>query len=200
MVRLQPILRVRRARELDALVSPGRMELVDCLQALGPATIAEIGASLARKPASLYYHVHRLVAAGLVRVKAKRSGARRPEVVYELAAQAISVEGSLRSRRAARALTRAAAALLRRAAREYSRALEAWNDAGPERTPILFAARMNGPLPPASAQRVTRHVLAIQRIFQGARVAGRGRPFALTALMCPLDCDAPRRPAARRRG
>ncbi len=55
-----------------APASPLRMEIVDELRDRGSSSIAELAAALVRPQPSLYYHVHRLVKAGVVRGKEKR--------------------------------------------------------------------------------------------------------------------------------
>src|SRR5262245_47733719 len=66
--------RITGATAVAALASPVRQEIIDTLEALGGATIAELAGALGRPADGLYYHVRRLVRAGLL------VGAGSPEV------------------------------------------------------------------------------------------------------------------------
>jgi DNA-binding transcriptional ArsR family regulator len=78
---------LRRPKELDALSSPIRARLIQCLELFGPSTILQLAERMDRKPSALYHHLARLVDAGLVLSAGMRPSARRPSAVYRLAAR-----------------------------------------------------------------------------------------------------------------
>src|SRR6187402_212726 len=75
---------VREARQIEALASGARQELVDALQTLGPCSIADLGAHLGRASDSLYYHVRLLARAGLVVERGSRRSGARDEALWDV--------------------------------------------------------------------------------------------------------------------
>ncbi len=116
-------LRLESRGQLEALVSPVRVEIVEHLQARGPCTSAELARDLARSRSSLYYHLHRLVAVGLVTERAEPKRSARGEARYALAAERLAVAEGL-GRASTALLARGVGAMLRRAERNARRAFQ----------------------------------------------------------------------------
>jgi DNA-binding transcriptional ArsR family regulator len=57
---------VRTKKQLAALVSAGRQEIVDVLSQIGTVSVAELAAALNRPADAIYYHLRVLKRAGLV--------------------------------------------------------------------------------------------------------------------------------------
>lgn len=115
---------IRRADQVEALASPVRQEIVATMERLGPCAARELAARLGREPESLYYHLRKLVAVGLVREAGKRPVGRRSEAVFTLVARDIAVDPKSRSARFLEMVARSASALLRLTERSYVAALE----------------------------------------------------------------------------
>lgn len=191
---------LRRPEQLEALARPARQEVFDGMQAGGPCTVAELAARMDRKPSSLYYHVHALARAGLLVERGRRKSGARDQVVYGLVADKIQIDHRLQSGAMARTLARSAAAYLRQAEREYRAGLLAPASTATARTRRgLFAARMKARLTPQALEQVTRHVLAIQRVFTEQRPSQQGRLCSFTAVLAPADARRSRPPEKSQR-
>src|SRR4051794_35995334 len=61
----QPIvsqgLPVADARQIQALASPIRQDILDAVTAIGPCSVAQLAASLGKPADGLYYHIRRLL-------------------------------------------------------------------------------------------------------------------------------------------
>jgi hypothetical protein len=69
------------------MLAPVRAEIIEVMRALGTATIKEVASVLSRVPASLYAHVDRLVALGVLVEQEPRRLPRHTERVFALAAR-----------------------------------------------------------------------------------------------------------------
>jgi len=82
-----------RARFLEALSSPARLEVVEGLQVVGPSSVAELARRLGRAADSLYYHLRELERAGVVevcgRTPAPRGHGGRRGAIYRIAAEVV---------------------------------------------------------------------------------------------------------------
>jgi DNA-binding transcriptional ArsR family regulator len=183
--------RLSGARELGALVSPLRVEIVELLQARGPSSIAELARELSRTPHSLYYHVHALARARLLIERERRKVGKREEIVWALAAERFEIERAPTSPLAVRALERSGAALLRRAERELCRSIRS----GADEHSMLGARRAR--LDRAGLARVQRALDALDRTLAREHERGRGRAHLCTFVLTPI---VERGAKARRRG
>ena len=82
-----------RARFLEALASPARLEVVEGLQVVGPSSVAELARRLGRAADALYYHLRELERAGVVevcgRTPAPRGHGGRRGAIYRIAAEVV---------------------------------------------------------------------------------------------------------------
>jgi DNA-binding transcriptional ArsR family regulator len=114
---------IRTARELRALRTPMRQEIMNAVRRIGPCSAKEIAAETGRAPASLYYHLQRLTEAGLIRVTEERPAGKRLERAYQVSAARIIIDREKRSDAFLAALSDLYGATLRTAERELTRAL-----------------------------------------------------------------------------
>lgn len=187
----RPLYRIREPRQIAALASPARQELVDGLQALGPVSIAELARSLGRAPDSLYYHVRALSKVGLVVQAGTRTAGPRPEALYDVPGK-LALDHEPATRREQASVARVVASALRIGERDFRRALaegRAHHGRGPRRN--AWGGRMKGWLTPDELGAVRAHLAALSTLF----ARGRRRPgAALAALAFVL---APLAPSAR---
>src|SRR5215831_13517183 len=78
--------RVSHPRQVAALVSPVRQELLDVLARVDAVSLAELGALLGRPADGLYYHVRALRRVGLVESMGTRRVRGRKEELFRAAA------------------------------------------------------------------------------------------------------------------
>jgi predicted ArsR family transcriptional regulator len=109
--------------QLESLTSPVRLAIVQRLEIDREATAREIARRLGRPVTSLYHHLNQLQDAGVLRVVAKRKGARRPEAVYALVADSLSSAQAVKSPRGRKTHARAAARVADAGTRAFSAAV-----------------------------------------------------------------------------
>ena len=115
---------IRNAHTIRALRTPVRQEILGALERLGGGSVKDVARELGRAPATLYYHVHALVEAGLVRESGQRPAGRRTEATYAPAAHKIVIDRSASSKGFVEALSDLHRATLRTAERELALALK----------------------------------------------------------------------------
>lgn len=165
---------VREARQIRALRSPARQEFVDGLQAIGPCSIAELGALLGRAPDSLYYHLRALERVGLVVEKGSRRSGARTELLYDTPGRLI-LDHQPHTSSERRDLMQLARSVLRSAERDLQLSLDsglASYSRGPQRN--AWCARVKGWLTPQELTRLRQHLEAAAQLL----VQGRRRPDA----------------------
>lgn len=187
---------VERAREIDLLASPTRIEIVDTLEALGRSvSVAELASELGRPADGLYYHLRQLTQGGLIEEETAPDGRR-----YRLRTRYGS-RLSLRYRPGAtanaRAVGRVAGSVLRVAERDFKRALAdpAAVVEGPRRE--LWAARGKGWVGPDELTEINRLLERIMELLQQPRTADKQTLIALSWVLAPLEPQPPRRDAER---
>ncbi len=168
----------------EALVSPVRLELVERLQARRRATVAELAAELERSPHSLYHHVRRLLACGIVREEGRRKAGRREEAIFALAAERIALPRPL-TEASSRATARSVAAVLRGAARNFRRGLEEGRigQVGKRGEALLCSRR--GRLSLQGVRRLRALVDRIERLLAEESTRRGARPYLFTAALAP---------------
>lgn len=110
--------------QLRAIASPARQRLVAGLEALGLASVRELATHLGRSSESLYFHLHKLIACGLVVDVGERVVGRRTERLYRLVARRLRIAGDVSDPEFCDALAETCRSITRAAERDYCRALE----------------------------------------------------------------------------
>jgi DNA-binding transcriptional ArsR family regulator len=205
--RARPPAVIDSLRQLRALISPARQDLIDTLHALGQASIAELAERLGRPADGLYYHVRALVAAGLVVEIGQRPAGRRDERLYSSLAPDRRLELRYRPTHAASAtaLRRLVGSMLRTAEREFRTGLARPGVVVQGRQRELWAARSRGWLSPAELERVNTLLTELGELLMRGPSSSRKQLFNLTWLLAPADPRPARRgrtlasPRARKR-
>ena len=176
---------VRNGRQLAALVSAPRQEIVDVLAEMGTVSVAELAATLGRPADALYFHLRALVKAGLVRQLAHRASNGRQEALFRTVADELRLHYQPRradNRTAVSALVRS---MLRLGMRDFERAMRRRDVAVSGTHRELWALRQTGRLTPTRVAEVNR---AIEQLRHSAtRTRGEGRLYAITVLLTPID-------------
>lgn len=126
-------------RQLRALSTPVRHDIIDRLNALGPLSVKGLADALGRKPTAIYRHLLTLERLGLVEA-ARASGKRgRPAMIYR-AATPIELARAPRVKSNRAPMAKIANAMARQAAREYAAAFksDAWVVEGAKRNHGFF--------------------------------------------------------------
>jgi predicted transcriptional regulator len=174
-----------RPGQLAVLTSPVRQELLDVLARMGTVSLADVAEVLGRPADGLYYHVRLLVRAGLVRAAGTRTRGGRKEALFHATASQFAVRYPAGPAARARAMNAIVGSMLRLAMRDFRRAVvrDDVRLAGPERD--VWALRTTGWLLPAHVRQVNRLIRRLSGTT--ARTAPRGRLYAVTVLLTPLD-------------
>ncbi|CAG0981720.1 hypothetical protein PHYC_01801 [Phycisphaerales bacterium] len=170
-------------RQIAAIASPIRQEIVDVIAATGPATIAHVAFLLGRRPDSLYYHVGALQRAGLLLPQQPRREGQRPASVYDVPGRPLRMA----SNRAPAAASRVIAGALSLARRDFSRvvASPATVFEGPDRD--VWGARLRARLSPDRIRRVNELLSQVADLFQEPNPSDDARPFAITWVFAPAQ-------------
>jgi predicted transcriptional regulator len=107
---------IRDRKQIAARASPVRLALVDALEGMGPASVAELACVTGSRADGLYYHLRILEKRGLV---ARRSGADAPQAIVDVAARPLLLAYEPADRKNRDAVTRVVAAMLRAALRLF---------------------------------------------------------------------------------
>jgi len=172
-------------RALRSLASPVRHEIVDCIAAGGPLSVAELAAELGRAPQSLYFHVQRLCRAGLLEVCGERRLARHVETLYA-SSRLMRLTYDVRDRGFRRALRAMASSMQRVAMRDFARGLESPLARPDGRRRNLWAARIVAWVSPEELAEVNSMLMTLLGRLATTRGAKRTERVALQWTLAPL--------------
>jgi hypothetical protein len=136
---------ITEARQIRALTSPIRQDILDAVKAIGPCSVAELAATLGKPADGLYYHIKRLLDVRLL-TEAPSNGKGRADLRLDVAHNAFYLDYQPANRANKSAVLRVIASMLRSAERTFRRGFtpETAVVKGPRRN--LWAARSRGAL------------------------------------------------------
>ena len=177
---------IRQPKQLAAIRSPVRQEIIDVLAATGIRTVAEIASMLGRSTHSLYHHVRVLERAGLVLNMGIERRNRRDEALYATPGRRMRIHRDPGSPTIVRHMRGLVAGMLRLTERDFVREL-----ARPDRTKIvpsmdLSAGRMKGRLTTAQLREVRRLMARLYDLLGNHPEQTVGTMHALTMVIAPL--------------
>lgn len=181
--------RVTDPAQFEALTSPVRGEILDLVELLGPLSIAELARCMGRKPDSLYYHVRKLVAVGLLVEGEKRKARRQEEVVDELPGDSVSLHYEPSETHLVGAVVKSIAGMLRLAERNFRQAYEKGLVRVIGKRRNTTHARVLGWFSDEEVVELQEKVDALVGEFRATarrRRAG-SRLYALTSILVPLE-------------
>jgi hypothetical protein len=193
--------RIGKLRQIRAVASPARQDLVDAVASDGPCTIAELAERVGRPADSLYHHVRRLVATGLLVEESVRRAAGRPAVRLTVPGRPMMIAYDPLARGNVAASNEVVATMLRSARRSFARALatpgvRTW---GPRRN--LWGGRAQGWLTEQDVETANALLTKLLAVFLGRKGARRNGSalHELTFVLAPARVVT-RGAAARRTG
>ena len=110
-------------RQVRAMAGALQNQVLATLERLGPSSAREVAEHLDLQAESLYYHLRRLVAAGLLVEAGQRPTRRRPETLYAVPGRELILDPDNQHPAFLEALARVQRSLLSMATRLYARAL-----------------------------------------------------------------------------
>ena len=81
--------------QIRILASALRGEILDTLMVSGPLSVSDLAHELARPADSLYYHIHKMLDAGILKKRSVRKTIRRDEILYHVAASRVRIRYDL---------------------------------------------------------------------------------------------------------
>lgn len=176
---------IHTATQLKALAAAARQEIVDVLEQLGTVSVAELAAALGRPADALYFHLRALTRVGLVRHAGDRVRPGGKEALFCTAKPALQLRYEPRNAGNRRAVSAVVASMMRMANRDFQRSFRPGQVvvSGVQRE--LWALRKVGRLSPAQLARVNRRIQILAD--EVAAPHGRGRLYAVTVILTPLD-------------
>ena len=176
---------IRSQKQLAALASAPRQEILDILADVGTLSVAELAAVLERPADALYYHLRALLRVGLVRRTGFRYRGRRKEALFRTIAPDLRLQYQPRHELNRRAVTAIVSSMLRLGIRDFRRSFQRSDVIVSGRCRELWAVRKAGRLSLPDLA-VVNHL--IERLGTAAsKPNGRGRLYAVTVLLTPLD-------------
>jgi predicted ArsR family transcriptional regulator len=172
-------------KQISALASPVRQDIVDVLAAIGPATAPEIARSLGRRPDGLYFHLRLLTRVRLLKEGTRPNDAGRMVATYDVPGRPLRISYDLTDAASSRAISRVAASMLRTANRGFARAA-AKGDArvtGPRRE--LWAARTRGWLTDEGLREVNETFARLIELFNRRPETENACSYEVTLVLSP---------------
>ena len=191
------VLSLSSPRAWSLILAPVRFEMIEAMRMCAPCAIAQVAEILDRPADSLYRHMDKLVAAGVVkRVGVRRTG-RRTEQVYDLVADDISPSfAGMTERQAGKVYAGVMATIAKIIARTARDAAlhGGLTGAQPKRHSAAFLE--HAWLAPEDVPAFREQMKAFQAFLSGKRTPGRGALYVVTAMAMPVV----RKRGARQRG
>ncbi len=178
---------IRSPRQIRALASPLRQEIVDCLLASGPMSVAELSAELGKPADSLYYHIRLLKAVQLIQELGQRSTGRREESVFDLIARPLRVHYQPSSAANRKAVNKMSRAMHRLAERDFERALESKHVTVDGRHRNVWAGRLVGRFGKKDLVELNQIVDRLNELFDAGRGRDSGKLQSFCYSMAPLQ-------------
>lgn len=179
-------LRIRDPRQLRAIRTPLRQEILQSIVRSGPASVRELARTLDRTPASLYYHIHALEKAGLIASKKRGARGGRTERTYSAVADRILVDRTVRSPAFARALLDLHRAALNQADREIEDALRQERIAGTPEGEGVILLRLTACLSRADAHEARRRLRDLAQFLSDRSGTDGEETLSLTAALAKV--------------
>lgn len=178
-------------RQIDALLSATRQEIMDAMQVAGPASIKELAELLGRAPDSLYYHFRLLEKVELLQRVDVRPGARREEVVYDVTIRPLVIDmhqggDEARQSKVRQAVLKIAAAFLRLGERGFRAAVESGQAILHGKDRNATAGRITTWLTAEEIRSVESQLRGLVDFCRQRRTQSGGKLYALTYALNPL--------------
>ena len=158
--------RIRAPRQIQALASGVRQDIVDALESNGPCSFRVLGTLLGLRPDALYYHVRVLREAKLIVDVEPQSDDRSVAAIIDIASRPSQLEYTPSDPRNRKSVCAVVAAMMRSAERRFRRAFRPGKAVvdGPHRD--LWAGRCQGWLNDDDLEQVNELLATILQIMR----------------------------------
>lgn len=176
---------VRTKKQLAALASSARQEIVDVLSQMRTVSVSELAAALGRPADALYYHLRVLRHAGLVIRADYRNQGRRQGELFRTVSPHLQLQYEMGRRGNSREIAAIVGSMLRLGTRDFRRAFQSGDAIVSGSRRELWALRRTGWLTLEEIVKVNESIESLAHTVWKPR--GRGRLYAITVLLTPLD-------------
>jgi predicted transcriptional regulator len=178
---------IRDLRQLGALESPIRAEIVDTFAASSPCSVATVAHQLGRTPESLYFHVKQLVAVGLLRKAGERVVGKTRETLYATQARELILASPGGSETKLNSIVKIMVGNLKLTERDVERSFRHADSVFAGEARNVYAGRSKGWLTDAQRREATRLLDRLGELMKKGR-PGRGRKlFAMNVALTPIE-------------
>lgn len=179
-------------KALRALASPVSQELIDTLEAAGqPLTVAELATQLGKHADGLYYHLRRLLKAGLVVELADAAAASRFRTAAPTGARLQLLYP--RSAAGCEPVSRVVKSLLRTAQRDFERSLRSGSAVVTGVKRDLWAGRVKGWVSSRDLVEINHLIERLRELLHQPRSRERHRLIAAAWVLAPVAGQSGRR-------
>lgn len=182
----EPIFSIDRPDQWTAVISGRRVELIEFLSAVGPCSVFELAQHMDVAADSLYHHIKKLVATGIVREVGVRNAGRQVERLYDVVADEFDFHVELETGRNVGLFWKLAKSLLRRAERLFEKALDARAGSLRPGHRDTHARSDTAWLTREQVDVVNGHLMAIREIYAEGRRQRAGALYCFQVVMCPV--------------
>ena len=176
---------VQDKKQLSALTSSARQEIVDVLSQMGTVSVGELAATLGRPADALYYHLRVLKRVGLVlRAGYRGRGVREEELIRTVSAD-LQVQYQSGKGGNGKQIGMIVASMLRLGIRDFHHAFQSGNARVSGSARELWALRKTGWLTPEEIVNLNQSMKGLAKAASKPR--GQGRLYGITLLLTPLD-------------
>jgi len=192
MSKHDPVYTIYSEKELLALASSARQEIIDVLAQMGTVSVAELARTVGRPADTLYYHLRILKKAGLVIDCGSRMIQSRREALYR--ARNLNIDYQAARQKNAGALTAVASSMLRLGIRDFKEAVRNEEVVVSGNHRELWAARKTGLLTKKNVGDINE---SIKKLLSSVLPrSNTGQLYGITILLTPLNRH--RRPRAKK--
>lgn len=156
---------VVKPAQLKAVISPARGTIYSMVAAFGPLSVRDIAKLTGASPSSLYYHVERLLAVGLLVEAGARQIAKKLEQLYDAPSRRMRMTEAIKDPRNDQYLKAIAGSICKQANRDFTRARSASHCRVSGVSKNLGFARLVGRPDAVTLAKVNEHLEAIADLF-----------------------------------
>ena len=180
------VIKLESMAQLETLASPARLEVIDALDDHGPMTAGEIAWQLGRTAQSVYFHIKKLLDAGLIITAGRQPGNRRDSTVYAPMAKRMYFPGKLSSSAIAKMSRKIASSYLRMAIRDQAKAAEHALEIPPDHHQRVMLNRVTVWLTLDEADEIRDHLEALRAKTRDSRRSRDRQLYSVTYSLMPI--------------
>lgn len=178
---------VTRTADWSVMMAPVRFEIIEAMRGLAPCSVAEIAEALDRPADTLYPHLRRLIAIGVVVEVGQHSGKTRPSKVFDLVADdfrpSFRGTGAAAMAEAIDQSVRSMAGIVTRASRKAAASGRFTYD---EHFKNVVSKLENAWLAPAELEYVNARLLSVKRYLDARKGRRAGELYLAAFFVMPV--------------